>query len=90
MTSRFRLTVERAPGSLERVLAVARRRRLGLESVTVTSNGPDRFDVAIVAGVPSGEGSLALRNFAALVNVRHAAIEDASGTRQSRGLEKEG
>ena len=76
MTSRFRLSVERAPGSLERVLAVARRRRLGLESVSVTAATADRWDVAIVAGVPSGEGPLALRNFEALVNVRHAALEE--------------
>ena len=76
MRSRFRLSVERAPGSLERVLAVARRRRLGLESVSVTPADAERWDVAIVAGVPSGEGQLALHNFAALVNVRRAALED--------------
>lgn len=76
MSSRFRLSVERAPGALERVLAVARRRRLGLESVSVTAADAERWDVSIVAGVPSGEGSLALRNFAALVNVHHADIEE--------------
>lgn len=74
--SRFRLSVERAPGSLERVLAVARRRRLGLESVSVTAADADRWDVRIDAGVPSGGGPLALRNFEALVNVRHAALEE--------------
>jgi len=74
VTRRFQLSVERAPGALERVLGVARRRRLGLESMSVTTVG-SRWDVAIIAGAAPGEAALALRQFTALVNVRQAALE---------------
>jgi len=74
---KFRLIVEREVGALERVLGVARRRRLGVESLFVTSSDPATWNVSLIArDVPAGEASLAVRQFAALTNVRLARIEE--------------
>jgi acetolactate synthase small subunit len=74
---KFRLIVEREVGALERVLGVARRRGLGLESLFVTSSDPATWNVSLIArDVPAGEASLALRQFTALTNVRLARIEE--------------
>ncbi len=74
---KFRLIVEREVGALERVLGVARRRRLGLESLFVTSSDPATWNVSLIArDVPAAEASLALRQFASLTNVRLARIEE--------------
>ncbi|MBI3522889.1 MAG: hypothetical protein HY071_07255 [Chloroflexi bacterium] len=74
---RFRLVVEREVGALERVLGVARRRNLGVESLSVTSTDPQTWNVQLHAReVAPAEASLALRQFSALTNVRLARIEE--------------
>ncbi|HET8570149.1 MAG TPA: ACT domain-containing protein [Candidatus Limnocylindria bacterium] len=72
----FRLTVERAPGALERVLLVARRRGLGVETLSVTTAADGDWRVSLVAGSSPADAALALHQFRALVNVRHAALEE--------------
>ena len=79
MTTRtFRLSVERAEGSLERVLGVIRRRRLGLERLSVDPSAEGHWDVAIRAAASESETGLALRQFNALIDVRAARVEDAA------------
>ena len=83
MTARpftFRLSVDRAAGSLERVLGVVRRRNLGIERLSVDANGEGRWAVAIQTAAPVAEADLALRQFAALIVVRTAHLDDASAT----------
>src|SRR3989304_3225651 len=56
MTARpftFRLSVDRAAGSLERVLGVVRRRNLGIERLSVDANGEGRW-AAPTAGLGYG------------------------------------
>lgn len=75
---RFRLSVHRAEGALERVLGVVRRRGLGLERLTVDPSGDGIWNVAIDAAAPASEAGLALRQFAALIDVRTAHLDDAT------------
>ncbi len=74
----FRLSVDRAEGALERVLGVVRRRRLGLERLSVDQGGDGRWDVAIRAFASDPETGLALRQFESLIDVRAARVEDAA------------
>ncbi len=75
----FRLIVEREAGALERVLGVVRRRRLGVESLAVTAaEDASTWHVSLLTReVPQSEASLAVRQFAALTNVRTARLEEA-------------
>jgi len=77
----FRLEVRREPGALERVLLVVRRRGLGLEEMTVMPHGGEAWRVSIIAEALAHDATLALRQFAALVDVRHAQLEDDDATR---------
>jgi acetolactate synthase regulatory subunit len=78
MTMRtFRLSVDRAEGALERVLGVVRRRRLGLERLSVDQAG-DAWDIAIRASASESEAGLALRQFSSLIDVRAARVDDAT------------
>ena len=72
----FRLAVDRETGALERVLAVARRRGLGLERLSVVAEGPV-WNVQLQAGSVASEATLALAQFNALIDVRTAVMEDA-------------
>jgi acetolactate synthase regulatory subunit len=72
----FHLEVRREPGALERVLLVVRRRGLGLEELTVAPQGQEAWRVSITADVVAHEATLALRQFAALVDVRHARLDE--------------
>jgi len=76
-TRTFRLSVDRAEGALERVLGVVRRRRLGLERLSVDQAG-DAWDVAIRASASESEAGLALRQFSSLIDVRAARVDDAT------------
>jgi acetolactate synthase regulatory subunit len=73
----FRLSVDRAEGALERVLGVVRRRRLGLERLSVDQAG-DGWDIAIRASASESEAGLALRQFSSLIDVRAARVDDAT------------
>jgi acetolactate synthase regulatory subunit len=77
-TLTFRLSVDRAEGSLERVLGVVRRRRLGLERLSVEQDGSGTWDIAIRASASESEANLALRQFNALIDVRKARVDEAS------------
>ena len=74
----FRLSVERAEGALERVLGVVRRRRLGLERLSVDEGADGRWDIAIRAAASEGEAGLALKQFSALIDVRSAREEEGA------------
>ena len=71
----FKLEVDRATGSLERVLGVARRRGLDLARLSVVADGPS-YQVRLEAGVASAEATLALAQLNALVDVRRAVMEE--------------
>lgn len=73
----FRLLVDRAEGSLERVLGVVRRRRLGLARLSVLPADDGEWDIAIEAAASDAEAGLALRQFSALIDVRSARFEEA-------------
>ena len=77
-TLTFRLSVDRAEGSLERVLGVVRRRRLGLERLSVEQDPGGTWDIAIRASASESEANLALRQFTALIDVRQARVDEAS------------
>jgi acetolactate synthase regulatory subunit len=77
-TLTFRLSVDRAEGALERVLGVVRRRRLGLERLSVEQDGKGTWDIAIRASASESEAGLALRQFSALIDVREARVDDAT------------
>ena len=77
-TLTFRLSVDRAEGSLERVLGVVRRRRLGLERLSVEQDASGTWDIAIRASASESEADLALRQFNALIDVRQARVDEAS------------
>jgi acetolactate synthase regulatory subunit len=68
----FELTVDAKPGAIERVLAVVRRRRLGLRSFRADDAGEGHWAVRIKAGAAPTEAALALSQFASLIDVRHA------------------
>ncbi len=74
----FRLSVDRAEGALERVLGVVRRRRLGLERLSVDEGGDGRWDIAIRASASETEAGLALRQFSSLIDVRDVRVDDAT------------
>ncbi len=71
----YRLSVERAEGALERVLAVIRRRGLGLQRLSVDQAVDGGWDIAITAAASESEAGLALRQFSALLDVRTARSE---------------
>lgn len=73
---RFHLDVERAPGALERVLGVVRRRGLDLEQLDVTIADPRTWTVAVLGRLSVPDADLALRQLASLTNVRLARIEE--------------
>ncbi|GAC1455852.1 MAG: hypothetical protein NVSMB8_01730 [Candidatus Limnocylindrales bacterium] len=73
---RFRLDVERAPGALERVLGVVRRRGLDLEHLDVTIADPRTWTVAVLGRLSVADADLALRQLTSLTNVRLARIEE--------------
>lgn len=75
---RFELEVRREVGALERVLGVARRRRLGLESLSVVAMNAATWNVSITGGITSVEAALAIRQFQALENVNSAALAQPS------------
>ena len=77
-TRTFRLSVEQAEGALERVLSVVRRRRLGLERLSVDQAGDGKWDIAIRASASENEAGLALKQFTALIDVRAARVDDAT------------
>ncbi|MGH2500273.1 MAG: hypothetical protein ACRDF0_09320 [Candidatus Limnocylindria bacterium] len=72
----FQLSVEREVGAIERVLGVVRRRRLGLEGLSVVPRDGRTWTVHIHAGASEAEAALALRQFASLINVRDARLDD--------------
>jgi acetolactate synthase regulatory subunit len=72
----FELTVDAVPGAIERVLAVVRRRRLGLRSFRADAAGEGRWAVRIEAGAVPQDAALALRQFAALIDVRNAHLRE--------------
>ncbi len=73
-TRTFRLSVDRAAGSLERVLGVVRRRGLGVHRLSVEPAADGRWDVAITAAASESEAGLALRQFTALIDVHTADL----------------
>ncbi|GAC1495358.1 MAG: hypothetical protein NVS1B1_13280 [Candidatus Limnocylindrales bacterium] len=73
---RFRMVVERAPGALERVLGVVRRRGLDLEHLDVTIADPRTWTVAVLGRLSVADADLALRQLTSLTNVRLARIEE--------------
>lgn len=73
---RFRMDVERAPGALERVLGVVRRRGLDLEHLDVSIADPRTWTVAVLGRLSMADADLALRQLASLTNVRLARIEE--------------
>jgi acetolactate synthase regulatory subunit len=77
-TLTFRLSVVRAEGSLERVLGVVRRRRLGLERMSVDQAANGLWDIAIRASASESEAGLALRQFNALIDVRTVNVDEAT------------
>jgi acetolactate synthase regulatory subunit len=73
----FELTVDAVPGAIERVLSVVRRRRLGLRSFRADAADAGRqWTVRISGGAVPAEAALALRQFASLIDVRHARLCD--------------
>jgi acetolactate synthase regulatory subunit len=77
----FELTVDAVPGAIERVLAVVRRRGLGVRSFCALVAGDGRWSVRIRAGASPQEASLALKQFSTLIDVRAARLRDvASGS----------
>jgi acetolactate synthase regulatory subunit len=71
----FELTVDAVPGAIERVLSVVRRRRLGLRSFRADAAGAG-WAVRIEAGAVPAEAALALKQFAALIDVRNARVHE--------------
>lgn len=70
----FELEVGQAPGALERVFGVVRRRRLGLQRFSVVPADATAWLVRITAGASEAEAMLALRQFQALIDVRSARM----------------
>ena len=73
----FELTVDAVPGAIERVLSVVRRRRLGLRSFRAEAAGEGSWTVLIKAGAVPKEATLALGQFAALIDVRTVRLSQA-------------
>lgn len=73
---RFRMDVERAPGALERVLGVVRRRGLDLEHLDVSIADARTWTVAVLGRLSVADADLALRQLTSLTNVRLARIEE--------------
>jgi len=71
----FELSVDAVPGAIERVLSVVRRRHLGLRTFHAEAAG-DHWSIRIEAGAPPKEAALALGQFSALIDVRHARLRD--------------
>jgi acetolactate synthase regulatory subunit len=72
----FELIVDAVPGAIERVLAVVRRRRLGLRSFRADAAGDGRWAVRIQAGAVPTEAALALKQFASLIDVRNVQVHE--------------
>ncbi|MEA2660867.1 MAG: hypothetical protein QOH08_439 [Chloroflexota bacterium] len=72
----FELSVDAVPGAIERVLSVVRRRRLGLQSFRADAAGEGRWTVRITAGAVPKEAALALSQFASLIDVRTARLNE--------------
>ena len=72
----FELSVDAVPGAIERVLAVVRRRHLGLRSFRADAAAEGRWTVLIRAGAVPHEAALALRQFTTLIDVRAARMRD--------------
>ena len=68
----FELTVDAVPGAIERVLSVVRRRHLGLRSFRAEAASEGLWSIHIRAGAVPREAALALSQFTALIDVRHA------------------
>ncbi len=75
---RFRLHVARAEGALDRVLGVVRRRGLDPDRISVDPSGDGAWAVAIEAAAVPSEAGLALRQLAALIDVRSAHLDDGT------------
>ncbi len=73
----FELSVDAAPGAIERVLSVVRRRHLGLKSFRADAAGEGLWKVSITAGAVPKEAALALSQFTALIDVRNARLTTA-------------
>ena len=76
----FELTVDAVPGAIERVLAVVRRRRLGLRSFRAEAAGAGQWTIRISAGAIPSEAALALRQFTSLIDVRQARLREDDRT----------
>lgn len=72
----FELTVDAVPGAIERVLSVVRRRHLGLRSFRADARSGGGWTILVRAGAVPAEAALALRQFTALIDVRHASLRD--------------
>ncbi|MBM4420542.1 MAG: hypothetical protein FJ034_02945 [Chloroflexi bacterium] len=71
----FKLEIDRATGSLERVLGVARRRGMDLARLSVVADGLS-YQVRLEAGLASAEAALALAQLNALIDVKRAVMEE--------------
>lgn len=76
----FELSVDAAPGAIERVLSVVRRRRLGLQSFRADTSADGGWTVFIRAQAIPHEAALALRQFTTLIDVRQANLRDDDAT----------
>ncbi len=82
----FELTVDAVPGAIERVLAVLRRRRLGLRSFRADRD-EGGWTVLIRAGAIPQEAALALRQLTTLLDVRNAHLRDGPPLDPDSGLD---
>ena len=72
----FELSVHRAPGAIERVFAVTRRRHLGVRSFRADESPDGEWNVLIRARAIPHEAALALKQFLMLIDVTHAQLRD--------------
>ena len=72
----FELTVDRAPGAIERVFAVTRRRHLGVRSFRADESADGGWNVLIRARAIPHEAALALKQFSLLIDVKQAQLRD--------------
>jgi acetolactate synthase regulatory subunit len=72
----FELAVHGAPGAIERVLSVVRRRHLGVRSFQAEETPEGGWSVSIRARAIPHEAALALKQFSTLIDVTHAQLRD--------------